>query len=59
MLRQALQFAETLAALATGVRTHGAVGLQVVVEERLCSEAFVACRAHERLLSGVNALMVH
>lgn len=59
VLCQGLQFGETLAALSTGVWTHGAVGLQMVVEERLRSEAFVACGANERLLSGMNALVVH
>lgn len=59
VLRQGLQFGETLAALSTGIWAHGAVGLQVVVEECLRSEAFVACGANERLLSGMNALVVH
>lgn len=59
VLRQGLQFGETLAALSTGVWAHGAVGLQMVVEERLRSEAFVARRANERLLAGMNALVVH
>lgn len=59
VLRQGLQFGEALPALSTSVRAHRAVGLQVVVEERLCSETFVACRANKRLLSGMNALVIH
>lgn len=43
VLRQALEFCETLPALPTSVRTRCVVGLEVVVEESLCSETFVAC----------------
>lgn len=56
---QTLQFDKALATLATDKRTCCAVGLQVVVEESLCAETFVAGGAHERLLSSVNALMVY
>lgn len=59
VLCQGLQFGKTLAALSTSVWTHSAVGLQMVVEERLCSEAFVACSANKWLLSSMNALVVH
>lgn len=43
VLCQALQFGETLATLAAGERARRAMGLKVIVEERLCSETFVAC----------------
>lgn len=59
VLRQGLQFGETLAALAAGVGPHRAVRLQVVVEECLRAEALVARRALKGLLSRVNALVVH
>lgn len=59
VFRQALQFSETLATLATSIRTSCTVGLEVVVEECLRTETFVARRAEERLLSCMNSFVVH